>query len=320
MKFIDEVEITVRAGDGGNGCVSFRREKFVPRGGPDGGDGGKGGSIYLVGDRHKESLIDFAYKRIYKAGRGMHGKGNNQTGKDGKDIFIPVPLGTDVYNNEREVLLGEILKDGQRLLVARGGRGGRGNARFKSPVHQTPEEYEEGEPGEVKKIYLELRLLADIGIIGLPNAGKSTLLSKLTQALPKIADYPFTTLSPNLGVLKTEHKSFVMADLPGLIEGAHKGRGLGLRFLRHIERVGLLIFLIDITRPDPVDDFRMLMNEVNQYKPEILNKPRLVVFNKIDLLADKLEFDIAGERLFYISALKGKNLKELTQELLEKFK
>ncbi|MEO0226080.1 MAG: GTPase ObgE, partial [candidate division WOR-3 bacterium] len=161
MKFIDEVEITVRAGDGGNGCVSFRREKFVPRGGPDGGDGGKGGSIYLVGDRHKESLIDFAYKRIYKAGRGMHGKGNNQTGKDGKDIFIPVPLGTDVYNNEREVLLGEILKDGQRLLVARGGRGGRGNARFKSPVHQTPEEYEEGEPGEVKKIYLELRLLAD---------------------------------------------------------------------------------------------------------------------------------------------------------------
>ncbi len=319
MKFIDEAKVIVEAGRGGDGCVSFRREKFVPRGGPDGGDGGNGGSVYLVGDGHKESLIDFSYRRVYRAGRGVHGRGKNQTGGNGYDIYIPVPLGTDVHNAQGEALLGEILKDDQLLLVAKGGQGGRGNARFKSPVHQAPEEREIGEDGESKSIFLKLRLLADVGIIGLPNSGKSTLLSKLTRAQPKIAAYPFTTLSPNLGVVKTESRTFVIADLPGLVEDAHKGKGLGLRFLRHIERVGFLLFLLDITRPNSVKDYKLLLEEIDYYKPEILKKQRLVVFNKIDLLNEISKFNIPNEKTIYISALKGTNLNQLFDEVRKRF-
>jgi len=313
MKFIDEAKIQVEAGGGGDGCVSFRREKFVPKGGPDGGDGGRGGSVLIVGNLHKESLVDFSYRRVYRAERGGHGRGKNMTGRDGEDILIPVPLGTDVHDLGRPGLIGEVLKDGQRLLVARGGKGGRGNTRFKSAVRQAPEKREPGEAGEHKTIVLDLRLLADAGIVGLPNAGKSTLLSKLTAAQPKIAAYPFTTLIPNLGVVKTETSVFVVADLPGLVEGAHQGKGLGTRFLRHIERVGFLVFLIDITRRDPVQDFRMLVEEIRRYNPLILKKERLVVINKIDLADRRISID--GEKTIHISALEGTNLDLLSEAI-----
>lgn len=309
MKFVDEAKITVEAGGGGSGCVSFRREKFVPHGGPDGGNGGRGGSVYLVGDSHKESLVDFSYRRRYRAARGAHGRGKNMTGKDGADVVIPVPLGTDVYNGDGEVPVGEILKDRQALLIARGGRGGRGNTHFKSSVRQAPEDWEPGASGEHRTIILKLRLLADAGIVGMPNAGKSTLLSKLTAAQPKIASYPFTTLTPNLGVLKTETSVFVLADLPGLIEGAHTGKGLGIRFLRHIERVSFLIFLLDVTRPDPAQDFHDLLTEIEHHNPAMLKKKRLVIVNKVDLAQKDLS--IKGEKIIYVSALTGLNLDQV---------
>lgn len=319
MKFVDEGKILVEAGKGGDGCVSFRREKFVPHGGPDGGDGGKGGSVYLIGDHHKWSLVDFSYRRTYRAGRGAHGRGKNMTGKDGEDIIIPVPLGTDVYDDHSRIPLAEIVKDGQKTVVARGGRGGRGNTHFKTSVHQTPEENEPGEQGERKNIVLKLRLLADLGIVGLPNAGKSTLLSKLTAALPRIAAYPFTTLTPNLGVAQTKTRTIVIADLPGLIEGAHEGKGLGMRFLRHIERVSFLIFLIDITSTDPAKDFKALVDEIDHYNPVILKKKRLVVFNKVDLLKKKAAVELPGEKVVYISALKETNLDLLRGAIATQF-
>ncbi len=311
MKFVDEAKITVEAGKGGDGCVSFRREKFIPRGGPDGGDGGNGGSVCLIGNRHKESLIDFSYKRLYRATRGAHGKGKNMKGKDGADVVIPVPLGTDVYDGTKDVLLGEIVKEKQLLVAARGGRGGRGNVQFKTSTHQAPEERELGQAGESRTIILKLRLLADIGIVGLPNAGKSTLLSNLTAAHPKIASYPFTTLIPNLGVTRIDTNMFVVADMPGLIKDAHKGKGLGLRFLRHIERVSFLLFLIDITRPDPVEDYKILLKEIGHYSPIILKKKRVVVFNKVDLLKKPLKVKFDSEEVLMISALRGDNLQGL---------
>ncbi|MBA7606900.1 GTPase Obg [subsurface metagenome] len=316
MRFVDEVTIRVAAGSGGSGCVSFRREKFVPRGGPDGGDGGDGGSIYLVGNLHLATLADLAYHVSYRAGKGGNGKGKNMHGAKGKDAEIKVPLGTDAYDEDSGELLGSVLEDSQRLLVARGGRGGRGNARFATPIHQAPREHEEGKPGEHRKLKLVLRLLADVGIIGLPNAGKSTLLKALTHAEPKIASYPFTTLSPNLGVLRDEWLSFTLSDIPGIIQGAAEGKGLGLRFLRHIERTRLLVFVLAADE-DPANAYQTLLAELASYNPDLLERKRIVVVNKMDLVSKKSR--IAGEKgILYISALKGDGIEGLKKRLTER--
>ena len=316
VRFVDEVTIRVAAGSGGSGCVSFRREKFVPRGGPDGGDGGDGGSIYLVGNLHLATLADLAYHVSYRAGKGGNGKGKNMHGAKGKDAEIKVPLGTDAYDEDSGELLGSVLEDSQRLLVARGGRGGRGNARFATPIHQAPREHEEGKPGEHRKLKLVLRLLADVGIIGLPNAGKSTLLKALTHAEPKIASYPFTTLSPNLGVLRDEWLSFTLSDIPGIIQGAAEGKGLGLRFLRHIERTRLLVFVLAADE-DPANAYQTLLAELASYNPDLLERKRIVVVNKMDLVSKKSR--IAGEKgILYISALKGDGIEGLKKRLTER--
>jgi len=315
VRFVDEVTIRVAAGSGGRGCVSFRREKFVPRGGPDGGDGGDGGSIYLVGNLHLATLADLAYHVSYRAGKGANGKGKNMHGAKGKDAEIKVPLGTDAYDEDSGELLGSVLEDSQRLLVARGGRGGRGNARFATPTHQAPREHEEGKPGERRKLKLVLRLLADVGIIGLPNAGKSTLLKALTHAEPKIASYPFTTLSPNLGVLRDEWLSFTLSDIPGIIQGAAEGKGLGLRFLRHIERTRLLVFLLAADE-DPANAYQTLLAELAAYNPELAERPRLIVVNKMDLVREKPS--IPDEKgVLYISALKKQGLAELKKRITD---
>ncbi|TKJ42791.1 GTPase ObgE [candidate division TA06 bacterium B3_TA06] len=315
MRFVDEVTIRVAAGSGGRGCVSFRREKFVPKGGPDGGDGGDGGSIYLVGNLHLATLADLAYHVSYRAGKGGNGKGKNMHGAKGKDAEIKVPLGTDAYDEDSGELLGSVLEDSQRLLVARGGRGGRGNARFATPTHQAPREHEEGKPGERRKLKLVLRLLADVGIIGLPNAGKSTLLKALTHAEPKIASYPFTTLSPNLGVLRDEWLSATISDIPGIIEGAAQGKGLGLRFLRHIERTRLLVFVLAADE-NPAVAYQTLLAELAAYNPELAERPRLIVVNKMDLVKEKPS--IPDEKgVSYISALKKQGLAEVRKRLTE---
>ncbi len=295
--------------------MSFRREKFVPRGGPDGGDGGDGGSIYLVGNLHLATLADLAYHVSYRAGKGGNGKGKNMHGAKGKDAEIKVPLGTDAYDSDTGKLIGSVLEHGARLLVARGGRGGRGNARFATPIHQAPREHEEGKPGEHRKLKLVLRLLADVGIIGLPNAGKSTLLKALTHAEPKIASYPFTTLSPNLGVLRDEWLSFTLSDIPGIIQGAAEGKGLGLRFLRHIERTRLLVFVLAADE-DPANAYQTLLAELAAYNPELAERPRLIVVNKMDLVKEKPS--IPGEQeVSYISALKKQGLAEVRKRLTE---
>ncbi|MEO0071960.1 MAG: GTPase ObgE [candidate division WOR-3 bacterium] len=314
MKFVDQVVIEVEAGAGGDGCISFRREKFVPRGGPDGGNGGQGGSVYLVGNPNLQTLADLEYHCRYKAQRGQHGKGSNCDGKNGKDVYVPVPLGTDVYDADTNEFLGEILQPNQTLLVARGGRGGRGNRAFASSTNRAPRIREKGEPGEKRRLKLILRLIADIGLVGLPNAGKSTLLSKLTSAHPKIADYPFTTLTPNLGVLKSESLYFTIADMPGIIEGASAGKGLGLIFLRHIERTKIIIYVIDISQKDPLNDLTILRNEIKSYNPEILQKKQVVVFNKIDLVK-RVRKVYTGLPTFYVSALTGEGISELKEYL-----
>ncbi len=291
MKFLDKAKIYVKAGDGGNGCVAFRREKYVPLGGPAGGNGGKGGDVILEADKRLTTLMDFKYKRHFKAERGKNGSGNNKHGKNGRDLIIKVPVGTVVKDIETGKVIADLVKDGQTVVVAKGGRGGRGNSAFKTPTRQAPDFAEEGEKGEEKWIELELKLLADIGIIGFPNAGKSTLISTLSSAKPKIADYPFTTLSPVLGVLQLDYgKSVVLADIPGLIEGASKGQGLGHEFLRHIERTKALIHMIDISdfrEREPIEAFNIINNELKEYSPQLLNKPQIVVGNKIDILSDK---------------------------------
>lgn len=308
MRFVDEAVIRVRAGDGGDGCVSFRREKYIPKGGPDGGDGGDGGSVYLVGRESFSTLADLEYKHTYRAGRGRHGMGKMRRGRDGEDVEIPVPLGTDVYvvdsgrsqkpecqscNAEQETKgaegrkIGEVLEPGFRLCVAMGGKGGRGNARFATSTEQAPRTREPGRPGEEFELKLVLRLVADVGFVGLPNAGKSTLLGALTNAHPKIAAYPFTTLTPNLGVMQTKDHRFTIADMPGIIEGAHLGKGLGLRFLRHIERTRLLVFVIDLGTGQPAEEYRQLCAEVGTYRDELMQRPRIVVLNKADLLRNR---------------------------------
>src|SRR4030042_138032 len=287
MKFVDEARIHVKAGDGGNGCVSFRRERFVPRGGPNGGDGGKGGDVILQADAQLSTLLDLTYPKQFLAQKGTHGKGKDQAGRNGEDLIIRFPVGTLVRDDQVGEVLQDLLFDGQRCVVARGGRGGRGNARFATATNRAPRHAEKGEKGEEFWLRLELKLLADVGLIGYPNAGKSTLLSKISSARPKIADYPFTTLVPNLGVVTgEEHRPFVVADIPGLIEGASRGAGLGLTFLRHVERTRLLIHLLDISEGpsrDAVKDFHALSEELRAYDPVLQKKKQVVALNKIDL-------------------------------------
>ena len=283
--FIDETTITVIAGDGGDGCSSFRREKFVPRGGPDGGDGGTGGDIILVADENVSTLLAFRYRSIQKSERGRHGQGSDKTGRGGQDLIVNVPVGTGIYDEHRIQMLADLSRPGARFVAARGGRGGRGNARFKSSINQAPRRKEEGHPGEQRKLVLELKLLADVGLLGFPNAGKSTLISRISAARPKIADYPFTTLEPSLGVVdRGNYRSFVVADIPGLIEGAHLGAGLGHRFLRHVERCRLLLHLVDPTdiERDPVEGIEILNNELRHHRAELGDRPQVLVMTKSD--------------------------------------
>jgi GTP-binding protein len=285
--FIDRVVVNVKAGDGGSGIISFRREKFVPMGGPDGGDGGRGGDIIVVGDSNLSTLLDYTYRDSWTAPAGDHGSGSNRTGRSGTDVVLPVPVGTIIKDLETSERLGEILEDGQRIIVAKGGRGGKGNAFFVTATHRTPREYQPGEDGETRTLELELKLIADVGLVGQPNAGKSTLLSVISAARPKIGDYPFTTLSPNLGVVQlSDGRTFVVADIPGIIEGAHEGKGLGLQFLRHIERTRVLAFLIPVDAMDWQEEYDQLRREIESYSVELAQKPHCVVFTKMDLLGD----------------------------------
>jgi len=286
--FIDRVVINVKAGNGGSGIISFRREKFVPMGGPDGGDGGRGGDIIVVGDSNLSTLLDYTYRDSWAAPDGEHGSGSNRTGRSGSDVVLPVPVGTIIRDLQTSELLGEVLEHDERIVVARGGRGGKGNAHFATPTHQSPREYQPGEDGEARTLELELKLIADVGLVGQPNAGKSTLLSVISAARPKIGDYPFTTLSPNLGVVQlSDNRTFVVADLPGIIEGAHEGRGLGLQFLRHIERTRMLAFLIPIDAMDWQAEYDQLRREIESYSIELAQKPHCVVFTKMDLLGNE---------------------------------
>ncbi len=327
VKFIDEAKIYIKAGDGGKGCVSFRREKFVPRGGPNGGDGGNGGDVIMIARRNMSSLLDHRYQQHYRAKRGVHGKGKDQHGKNAEDLLIPVPLGTIVKNFETGDFYGDLTEDGQTLVVARGGKGGRGNARFITPTNQAPKEAEPGIPGEEKTLKLELKLLADVGLLGFPNAGKSTLISTISAARPKIADYPFTTLVPNLGVVSYgDGATFIMADIPGIIEGAHEGTGLGIQFLRHIERTKILVHLLDLspmTQRDPTEDYEKLNNELKSYSEELSKKTQIVALNKIDITEAREDlarieehFHNLGIKTFPISSATGEGTKELIWEVV----
>jgi GTP-binding protein len=288
MKFIDTAHILVRAGDGGSGIISFRREKFVPKGGPDGGDGGRGGNVVLRANQHLTTLLDFQYRRQYRAQSGGHGSGSRKTGKGGEHTVIEVPVGTVVRSGEANTLLGDLISHGQELIVARGGRGGRGNAAFATSTNQAPRHYEPGEDGEEREIDLELKLLADVGLVGLPNAGKSTLISVISAARPKIADYPFTTLVPNLGIVRVEEgRGFVVADIPGLIAGAHLGKGLGIQFLRHIERTKALVFLLDATRDEPKEDHRVLLEELAAFNRDLPRRPSIIALTKMDAVPEE---------------------------------
>lgn len=327
--FVDEVRIQVKAGDGGNGCMAFRREKYVPRGGPSGGDGGRGGDIVLVSSEHYNTLLHFRFNPEHKAERGRHGEGSNRTGRNGADVELPVPVGTIVYDEATGETLHDFTTANERVIVAQGGRGGRGNARFASSTHQAPTEHEPGKPGEEKRLRLELKLLADAGLVGFPNAGKSTLISRISAARPKIADYPFTTLEPNLGVVKLDDfRSFVVADIPGLIEGAHLGHGLGVQFLRHIERTRLLVHLVDLsdeTGRNPVSDFDIILQELAGFSEQLAGKPMLVVGTKLDAAQDpercaSLE-RLAQERglpFFAISSVTGEGVEALKRAMGER--
>jgi GTP-binding protein len=302
--FIDKADIRVEAGDGGSGIVSFRREKFVPMGGPDGGDGGRGGSVIVRGDANLSTLLDYTYRSRWKAEDGEHGSGSNKTGRSGEDVILPVPPGTIVRDADRGEVLGEVLEEGHEIVVARGGRGGHGNSWFATSTRQAPREWQPGEDGEKRNVQLELKLIADVGLVGQPNAGKSTLLSVISAAHPKIADYPFTTLTPNLGVVQlSDHRTFVVADIPGIIEGAHEGRGLGLQFLRHIERTRILAFLIPIDSMDWQAEYDGLREEVHSYSAELAGKPHAVVFTKMDLLGEEEAPPIDAPNAFAVLAI-----------------
>jgi len=323
--FVDEAKIRVKAGDGGNGCMAFRREKFVPRGGPSGGDGGHGGDVIMESSERHNTLVHFRFNPEYKAERGRHGEGSNKTGREGDDVVLSVPVGTVVYDELTGELVHDFSNRDDRVVIARGGRGGRGNAQFATSTHQAPREHEQGFPGEERALRLELKLLADVGLVGYPNAGKSTLISRISAARPKIADYPFTTLQPNLGVVAVGdmpgERSFVVADIPGLIEGASEGAGLGTQFLRHIERTRLLAHLVDVSdasgRPDPVQDFEVITKELANFGEGLNSKPTIVVATKIDAANDekltKLKRYAKRKKLpFYsISAVTGEGIDEL---------
>lgn len=317
--FIDYVEIEIDAGNGGPGCVSFHREKFVPKGGPDGGDGGNGGSVIATADSQLSTLLDFRYKRKYKAENGKNGEGGLKSGKSGKDIILKLPVGTVIKDLSSGDLIVDLDEAGTEFVLAKGGRGGRGNNHFKSPTNQTPRRADDGIPGEKKKIALELKLLADVGLVGFPNAGKSTILATLSAARPKIADYPFTTLKPNLGIVSIrEHKSFVMADIPGLIEGASLGKGLGLQFLRHIQRTKLLAYIIDINEPDIEKAFCSLQNELQEFDDFLLSKISLVIVTKTDTVSESDLKKLSGKLpsdYIYISAVSGSGINGFKLEI-----
>ncbi|MBE0603020.1 MAG: GTPase ObgE [Deltaproteobacteria bacterium] len=325
MHFIDEATITVRSGDGGRGCVSFRREKFVPMGGPDGGTGGNGGSVLLVASPHLSTLLDFRYRNLHKAKRGQHGKGKNMTGKCGPDLQVAVPMGTMVYDADTGETLADLTKAGETYVAAAGGRGGRGNLCFTSSVNQAPDNAEPGEPGIERRLRLELKLIARIGLVGLPNAGKSTLISRISRAKPKIADYPFTTLSPVLGVVSHRDEEFVVADLPGLIEGAHLGAGLGHRFLKHVERTEGLVHVLDAGQePDRiVEAYRTIRDEMERFQAGLASRPTLIVFNKMDLTGARenaeralAEIGLPPEGVCFISAATGEGIVPFLDMLL----
>ena len=317
MKFVDFARIHIKAGHGGVGCVSFRREKFVPKGGPDGGNGGNGGSIRVRANSHLTTLLDFQYKRDYRAPRGDHGLGANKTGKSASDVTLEVPVGTLLRNALSGETIADLVQDRQEVVVARGGRGGRGNAAFATSTDQAPRRFEQGEEGEEVEVEFELKLLADVGLVGLPNAGKSTLISVISAARPKIADYPFTTLVPNLGIVRVdEGRSFVVADIPGLIEGAHLGKGLGIQFLRHIERTKVLVFLVEAGRPNPKKDYQVLLKELKLFNKDLPSKPKVLALSKIDTVdpaalraLKKLRFGALPA--MPVSAVTGEGIKEL---------
>lgn len=330
MKFVDEAKIRVEAGDGGNGCCSFRREKFIPLGGPDGGDGGNGGSVYLLADAGINTLVDYRYQRLFRAQRGENGMGQQRSGKGGESLTIKVPVGTTVYDMDTDELIGDLVQPGQEICVAQGGRHGLGNIHFKSSTNRAPRQTVPGKPGEQRNLRLELKLLADVGLLGMPNAGKSTFIRAVSAARPKVADYPFTTLHPQLGVVRVDlERSFVIADIPGLIEGAAEGAGLGIQFLKHLSRTGILLHLLDIEPldgSDPVTSAQAIVAELEKFSPELAAKPRWLVLNKVDLLSEdqvKAKADDIIARLnwqgpvFLVSAIKKQGTQALCYALMD---
>ncbi len=322
MKFLDEAKVYVRGGDGGDGCVSFRREKFVEFGGPDGGDGGRGGDVSVGASANLNTLIDFRYRQHFKAGRGTHGMGKQRTGASGRPVVLTVPVGTQILDEDRQTLIADLIRPEQRVVVARGGRGGLGNLHFKSAVNQAPRQFRPGKPGEERWIWLRLKLIADAGLIGLPNAGKSTLLAACSRARPKIADYPFTTLHPNLGVVNVDTETFVLADIPGLIEGAHEGAGLGLRFLGHIERCRVLLHLVDGTVENVAAAYRTVRTELAAYGAGLVDRPEIVALSKADALTDAQITErraalaqASGQPAHVISAVAGTGLGDVLRSL-----
>jgi GTP-binding protein len=323
MKFLDQAKVYVRSGAGGAGSVSFRREKFIEFGGPDGGDGGRGGHVYAEAVEGLNTLIDYRYQQHFKAGTGGHGMGQNRTGRAGRDVVLKLPVGTQIFEEDRETLIADLTEVGQRVMIARGGNGGFGNQRFKSSTNQAPRRANPGQPPEERWIWLRLKLVADAGLVGLPNAGKSSLLARVSAARPKIADYPFTTMNPQLGVVSLGNESFVLADIPGLIEGAHEGKGIGDRFLGHIERCNVLLHLVDATIEDPVEAYRTIRHELDAYDAGLEDKPEIIAFNKADAvaadeLADKVQrFTAATGRVpLVISAVTGQGVDEAVSRLL----
>ena len=331
MKFVDEASVRVEGGNGGHGCLSFRREKFIPRGGPDGGDGGNGGDIYFVANKSVNTLVEFRYQRLLRAQNGQPGMGGLRSGKKGEDLLVPVPIGTTVYNKATDELIGDLVEVREKLCVARGGRHGLGNAHFKSSINRTPRKTTAGEKGEQRELKLELKLLANVGLLGLPNAGKSTFITVVSKATPKIADYPFTTLYPHLGVVRVEEfRSFIIADIPGLIEGASKGAGLGIQFLKHLERTQLLLYITDIAPLDgsnPVEAIKAIVGELKQFSRNLLEKPGWLVFNKIDLvLSDEVgarcqeivkQSGWSGGPVYQISAIRREGTEQLCYDLMK---